>query len=347
MMASAPVAQARELHEFYDSVRCQAMGNACIGVVNDETALVVNPAGLGKLRDFYGTLIDPEMEINSNFSNIYNSKNFSNPFDLSGVKPALDANLDQYYHARGQVMPSFVARNFGIGLLGRYVLDAREDATGTTIDTFYRSDMALILGYNLRLFDGRVKIGINAKLISRIEVNNATLSATGPLDYASIGSEGVGLSNDLGVILTAPWATLPSLAFVARDIGGTTFDKASGIRMTTTTRPEAVKQDVDAAFSIFPIHSKFIRSSWTFEYQGLLTLSEETDKAKRLHGGLEFNFGDVLFLRAGYNQRYWTAGFELASENYQFQVSSYGEEVGDQTTPLEDRRYTVKMAWRF
>ncbi len=341
------LAMAREEHRFYSSVRCQAMGNACIGVVNDETALIINPAGLGKLRDFYGTLVDPEVEINSSTSNIYNSNTSLKPFDLSSVKSGLDQNLGSPYHAKMQVFPSFVARNFGVGFLGKYSLDAMENAAGTTIDTFYRNDYAFILGYNLRLLDGRVKIGVNTKLISRIEVDNSSLSASGPLDYPTIASEGVGLSTDVGLILTAPWTYLPSISAVVRDVGGTTFDKASGIRMTTTNRPNSIKQDIDVAVALFPIHTNRIRSSWTLQYDGLLTMSQQSDKAKRLHGGMEFNFGDIFFLRAGYNQRYWTAGFELASESFQFQITSYGEEIGDENAPLEDRRYTTKFAWRF
>lgn len=340
-------AQARERREFYNSVRCLGMGGACIGVVNDETALVVNPAALGKLRNFYGTILDPEIDLSSNATKMYNSEKFSQPFELEKVKPALDANPETYYHARGQVFPSFVARNFGIGLLGNYTLDAQESLDGTTIDTFYRSDMAFVLGYNLRLFEGRVKIGFNAKLISRIEVDNPALPASGPLDYKSIASEGVGLSTDVALMLSAPWTFLPSVTAVVRDVGGTSFDKSQGVRMTTAERPNLVKQDMDVAVALFPIHTNYVRSAWTLEYKGLLTASEETDKAKLLHAGAELNFGDVFFLRAGYNQRYWTAGFELASEFFQFQAASYGEEIGDQTKPIEDRRYVVKAAWRF
>jgi hypothetical protein len=61
----------------------------------------------------------------------------------------------------------------------------------------------------------------------------------------------------------------------------------------------------------------------------------------------ELNYADALFVRAGMNQRYWTAGLELSIVNYQFQAASYGEEIGDDVTPREDRRYVVKFAFRF
>lgn len=340
-------AQAQERRSFYSSVRCQGMGGACIAVVNDETALLVNPAGLGKLRDFYGTLIDPELELNYQVAGMYQADSFSNPFVLEDIVGALDQKRSAYYHAKAQVFPSFVARNFGIGLYSNYLLDAEMAGDGSTINTYYRNDLAFVLGFNFRFFDGRVKLGFNTKLISRIEVSDPALSATGPLDYQSIASEGVGISSDVGLILTAPWALLPTISAVVRDVGNTKFDTTSGVRMTSETRPNLVNQDLDVAFALFPIHSNNIRSSWTVEYRGLLTSQDEPDKAKLLHGGLEMNFGDVFFLRGGYNQRYWTAGFELASERFQWQLASYGEEVGTVDAPKEDRRYTFKFAFRF
>jgi hypothetical protein len=38
---------------------------------------------------------------------------------------------------------------------------------------------------------------------------------------------------------------------------------------------------------------------------------------------------------------------ELAMGNYQFQAASYGEDIGVDGSPKEDRRYEVKFAFRF
>ncbi|MGZ3770208.1 MAG: hypothetical protein ACXVCP_17425 [Bdellovibrio sp.] len=338
---------ARERHTFYSGVRCLGMGGACIAVVNDETALLVNPAALGKLRDFYGTVFDPELDIGYQAQGFYADKSFSNPFSLEDILPTLNAKRSAYYHAKSQVFPSFVGKNFGIGLYGNYLLDAQMSGDGTTVDTFYRSDLALALGFNFRFFDGRVKLGFNTKLINRIEIDNPALSATGPLGAGQVGSEGVGLSTDMGLILSAPWTFLPTISAVVRDIGNTSFDQSHGVRLTTATRPNLVKQDVDVAAALFPIFSNSVRSTFTVEYRGLLTSQDEPDKAKLIHGGLELNFSDVFFLRAGYNQRYWTAGMELSSEHFQVQVGSYGEEVGTVDLPKEDRRYNIKFAYRY
>ena len=46
---------AMERREFYNGVRGLGMGGASVGVVNDETALLLNPAGMGKLRNAFVT----------------------------------------------------------------------------------------------------------------------------------------------------------------------------------------------------------------------------------------------------------------------------------------------------
>ena len=58
-----PIARAELYPSLYRGARSHAMGDTDIAVVNDETALLVNPAALGKLRNIYGTLIDPEVEM--------------------------------------------------------------------------------------------------------------------------------------------------------------------------------------------------------------------------------------------------------------------------------------------
>lgn len=328
------------------------MGGVSVATVNDESALAMNPAGLGRLRDFYGTILDPEVDISKNVPDMQRVQSFNQPTTLSDVMPSILASKNTYYHARSQLFPSFVAKNFGIGLLGKYTLDGIA-SSNTSVDTFYRDDLALLLGFNFRLWGGRIKIGFTGKVISRVELNEKTLNPTSPYDLNTLAStgklkEGVGAGGDVGILLTAPWTYLPAIGAVVRDVGGTPFDKATGIRRTdTTVRPDAQVQDMDVGVSISPIHSNGVRSTWGLEYQGVLTASQESDKAKLLHFGTEFNLGDVLFLRAGYNQRYWTAGFELASEHFQFQLASYGVEVGDEVTPTEDRRYNLKISFRF
>lgn len=340
-------AQQYEVREFYTGARQMAMGGAAIAVVNDETALLTNPSGLGKLRDSYGTIIDPELDTSTNISGIALRNPIKGYFEPAGVESALVANPEKYYHAKLQLFPSYVVKNFGIGLYGNYLLDARVNAAGTEMQTYYRSDLALLLGYNFRLWDGRIKFGFTGKAVSRIEVDKALVPGS-DLSLANNASEGAGIGGDVGLTLAAPIIWIPTISAVARDVGGMKFESGAGLRMDSSgRRPNPVKQDIDVAVALFPIHANRTRSSFTIEYQKMTAASESTNKMKYGHVGYEFNYGDLIFLRAGLNQGYWTAGVEFATEHMQLQLTSYGEEVGADATPEENRRVVFKFAFRF
>lgn len=80
---------AQERIDFYRGIRYLGMGGSSVAVANDETALIVNPAALGRLRDFYGTIFDPEAEAGKGASDIYSTKSFTQPFRLAEVIPAV------------------------------------------------------------------------------------------------------------------------------------------------------------------------------------------------------------------------------------------------------------------
>lgn len=346
LVASVASGQTYEVRSFYRGIRSLGMGGAGIAAVNDETALLVNPAGLGKLRDVYGTIIDPEFEGSTNWPAIYTSSAFSNPLTPDSMQAALAASPDTHFHSKVQLFPSFVVRNFGVGIYTKRLLDARVDPTQTNMRVFYQDDMALVLGFNFRLWGGRIKLGATGKIISRIEIDDNLPIADG-LTVAGNASEGLGLGIDAGLMLTAPIVWLPSLTAVARDVGGTSFSQMTGVRLTSASQPVRQEQDIDVGFSLSPIHGTRSRSVFTAEYQKISQAAAATDKIRYVHVGYEYNFADLFFLRAGMNQRYWTAGFEFSSENTQIQFAYYGEDIGPDGAPEEDRRWVWKFVFRF
>lgn len=326
--------------EFYSNTRSLGMGGASVAITSDDTSLYRNPANLGSIRDFYGTVLDPEIEGTSNLT--------ATQIDIKAVMDTLSAKPDTYYRSKLQLSPVIVRRNVGFGFIYKNEISAEiSSADLTVMDTKYINDTGAVFGSSLRLFGGRIKIGASAKFINRIEVQNTILPLAGPTDLQTIGSEGTAIAFDAGLLLQAPWVYLPTIGVVVRDVGDSIFDKQDGFRMITATRPAPVKQSVDAALAIFPIHSNQFRSVWTFEYSDLTNSRSDTDSAKRTHLGIEFNMKDIFFLRLGYNQRYATAGLEIASENIVWQISSYGEEIGTATAPREDRRLNSKLIIRF
>lgn len=339
---------AAEFYEFYTNARSLGMGGASIAVTNDETALLLNPAAMSKLRDYYGTVFDPEIDISVGTFNATRNAPLQSYNSIETAKKITDSKRDTYYHSRGQIFPSFVAKYFGFGVLYSTRLDAQMNTDGDAMMVDYRNDFALVSGLSAKFFGGRIKLGVNGKFISRHEIKNAAVDPNGSLAVKDLAVEGSGMSFDGGLLIAAPWTFLPTLGVVVRDVGDTQFKLRKGVRsFRSEDNPETQKQQVDAAIALFPIHGANLRSSWTVEYKDVTNVREEEDSAKKIHAGYELNYADILFFRVGYNQRYYTLGAELASEFVQWQLASYGEEIGTKQDPKEDRRYVLKFAFRF
>lgn len=339
---------AGERYEFYNGVRSLGMGGASIAVVNDETALLSNPAALGKLRDYFITVADPEVQVAST------SQSYAGLDLLKMTKPQealnkANAHPDLHLNERAQLFPSIVVPNFGFGFFGKYEINSQLNSETNKFQYDYTNDYAMVLGFSLRLFDGIVKIGANARIDDRTQAKRDDIDpASTDLSLSSIGAtEGVGIGTDAGLIIAAPIAWLPTIAAVYRDVGRTTYDLRPGIFSSLSERPDSTPSTLDVAAAIFPIVGNRARLSWTAEYRDVLNVDKETDPMRRIHAGAEFNFADALFIRGGMNQRYWTAGLELDIVNYQFQAASYGEDLGDSLTHKEDRRYVFKFSFRF
>ncbi len=347
LLTSAVNAGAAERYEAYNGIRGLGMGGAAIATVNDETALMINPAALGKLRDYFVTLVDPELDIGAETEQITGTK----IMDVTDPQKTLDLTLTnpgRRLHTRAQVFPSIVVPNFGFGVFAKNEVNAEYNDQDETFTYHYRKDFAAVLGVNFRLFNGIIKLGANARATNRTEIMRDDLDPTSTdLDYKELASEGLGVGSDAGVIITAPIAYLPMLAAVYRDVGATSYDLRDGMLMKTEERPVTTKGTLDAAIALHPIVGKRFRSTWTAELRDVMTDDKEETLMRRLHGGFEFNYADALFVRGGMNQGYWTAGLELAIVNYQFQAASYGEEIGVESEKREDRRYVVKFAFRF
>ena len=252
---------ASEIYPFYRNTRALGMGGASVAVVNDETALFLNPAGLGKIRVPYFALLNPELEINYNTNTALSVDNqYAAILDPEKLRTVAKSNPDKHLHARAQMLPSFVTTNFGIGLYGNYTIDSKYDSATSQYHLDYKNDYAAVLGYCLRLWEGRIKIGVSGKVVNRVEVSGDFADSTTNLQLKNIASEGYGFGWDAGIILTAPWAFLPSIAAVAHDIGDTKFNAGNGYFYKTGLVPNPQRQSVDVALAFFPIHAKQTRS---------------------------------------------------------------------------------------
>ena len=337
-------AGATETYRFYRGVRPLGMGGAGLATVNDETALLQNPAALGKLRDHFVTLVDPEVDVGINTATLAGDKLFKLS-DPQATLAKLNKHKNQHLHQRAQVFPSIVTQGFGLGAFAKQTVDG-EVVDGGKFLFDYRADTAGVLGFNTGLGGGVFKLGTTARVINRREVKRDDLDPTSTtLNLDQLAHEGVGLGVDVAAMIAVPVLYLPTLTMVWHDVGQTSFTLAKGLMHPTDRRPDLVRDAVDLGFAVYPILSPVWRATWSLQYDDL---THETDDVLRhVHAGAEFNYADSVFVRAGLNQRYWTAGLELAYVGYQLQFASYGEEIGTKANPREDRRVVAKFAIRY
>ncbi len=333
--------------EFFRGVRQMGMGGASIAVVNDETALLSNPNGLGRLRDQFITIFDPELTTSASGTDTLIGTGIFDSVYPRKVYDQLSDDLSNPYYFKGQAFPSIVMPNFGFGILGRYEILAQRNPDGT-YDYLMQNDYSVNLGYNFSFWGGRIKWGVATRLINRVEFFGQRDPATESLGRGSFAREGLGLSVDSGLTLSAPWQWLPTLTFLVRDIGHTSYTMSAGFFGNNRNgSPMTTSQSVDAAIALFPILSNHSRGVLTVEYTGIDTMSEVEDSMDRLHIGTELNLWDAYFIRAGYHQKDWTAGFEYATGLFQWQLATYAEDIQIGTTQTRDRRGILKFAVRF
>jgi hypothetical protein len=338
--------RASEVYPFFRDIREEGMGGAGVAVVDDQTALFVNPAGLGKIRGPYFTIVNPQIEMNYDLnSSLGTSLKYQSLQDPQAMLNLNKQSPDKHFHAGAQLLPSFVTTNFGIGAYARYSVDTDYTSSTDLFNYNYTNDEGAVLGYCFRLFEGRLKIGATGKLINRVQVAQTFPGTTTGLTMQQIATEGTGVGWDGGVLLTAPWDWLPTLGISAHDIGNTKFNLGNGLQYKTGIQPGPQMQMVNAAIGIFPIHSNHVRSSFTIEYQDLQN-PQTLQPMRPWHGGVEFNFGDILNIRGGFNEGYYTAGIELDFGHNQFQAATYGEEIGTATVNREDRRFVFEYSFR-
>ncbi len=344
------VSNASEIYEAYTGARELAMGGAYVNTVNDETSLELNPAGLGKLRSKIITVADPELDLGGKDQKIFSgNNNYLGLIDPNVVYANSKIDPSDHYHMKLQFLPSIVLPDFGIGIHAMRRIDADTDATATNFHLDYTQDVDAVLGVNFKFFGGVLKVGVAGRYVDHSVVSqDFVIASTSSISIPQSGTEGTGLGVNIGGVITIPVEYLPSIGFTVHDVGNTSYNLSSGsFYQGGTGRPPDTIQTIDGGLAFFPIVGGHTRSTFTAEVHDIATLSQEKSFLRRFHAGGEVNIGDILFLRAGMNQSFYTAGIEFASERMQFQVTTYGEDIGTSAAAREDRRFLGKFAFRF
>lgn len=360
------------IHEEYTSTRALGMGNAFTAVADDHSALFYNPANLayresGHLRMFMRGGTTPEtLDL---FSEIKKTGKEADklPEDEKTQKyvDLITKHYgDSYYMRAPTIGAVWVRPGWGIAFIPADLsLDVgvhRQIGPMLNVNMYLDSTLAFGYARKLKWLGKRHDLswGATVKAVHRVYVGEA-LSAGALADGSDLldtknANEGLTGDVDLGVTWVPPASGFlrymkPTIAVVGRNLVDYGFATNFHFIDEESGEPPKLGRRVDIGTKWeFP---RF----WVFDPHMAIDMRnighENWTPRKGAHAGMEFYWKMFNWWKghwsAGVNQGYWTAGFGARLAWFQLDLCSFGEEVGTDGSPKEDRRYMAEIALDF
>ena len=364
-----------ELRRPVQGIRNLGMGNTGVGLSFDENALFYNPAGLvGVDKILVGFPIlnevsDDSVKIVKEIRELVEDKN------TSGIAALL---MGKRVHYRlltdlNLILPFGELMTFGMarGLETQFDLGVRNPVS-IEIDFGFRLDSFTNLGFGMPVARGRWLVGAGVETVERCDI---------PLRTTTIGT--ILTNTDLETIygkcelnnlkraqtfnfgfqrrLETAHALKMIWGMTANNIGGLKFDRSDN-----ETNPSDQNLELSTGLSLQPSWGP-VRMLYAIDLRAL-TMKHADDTYcqsnkgtdciwKRLHIGTEFGFfpidsgASTFAVRAGFNQGYFTYGFELNPFIFfrflNIQYAVYKTETGDQIGDRPDKRKVLQINFGF
>jgi hypothetical protein len=360
------------IHQEYVSTRAMGMGNAFVAVADDHSAMFYNPALLalredGQLRMFIRASTDVE------------SLDLMDEIKAVQAKPKDEQNQaysdlivshygDNFHYRVPTIGGVWVRPKWGIAFIPADMsLDIGvHRQVGPMLNINLYLDSTLAYAYSDKINVGRRHLltwGATAKLIHRVYVGEA-LSAVALADGSDIfdtalAQEGLGADLDLGSYWKPPVPKSgffkflkymkPSFGLVGRNLFDYGFKRNFHFIDPNSSEPPKLQRRFDFG-------TKFdLPNFWVFDPKLAFDIRDmghdNWTYKKGSHVGAEFAWKMYNWWKgtwsAGLNQGYWTLGFGAKMAFFQLEAVSYGEEVGTESVPQENRRYMLELALDF
>lgn len=336
-------AEARQNRWTHFGVRPLAMGNAYVSVADDFNALFYNPAGLARISEWDGEILNPTLSIGADSVEL-----ISDIIDLSGASTAeiLDLFQDKTgknLHFGVGLTPHLIFQNFGFGI----GFNTGADITAHSdldIDTKIGAEVIVPVTYARNFLSDRLSAGITLKgrFFAGIDetLNIETIGQLSDKDNKSdknndLAKAGGGVGIDTGLLFTPIKTMSPTLGISVTDLGGTTYEGNNA--------PKDVLPSVNTGFSIMPLQTDFTFLRLSVEAH---SINQPIHYSHKLHLGAEWGLSSIFKLQAGLSDGYPTGGFEfdvgLLNMRFATYALDHGTVVGI-NDDLIDRRYVLQI----
>ena len=335
---------AAELYETHLNARALGMGGAYNSVVDDEESLWFNPAGIAKNMGIHWTMVDPKVAI-SNPSDLTTLSNLQSQSGFSGALNSLYGK-DIFVGANAKtavILPFFAAA---------YYYDANaslfaDNPISPTLSVNYVTDQGFALGTGFSIAEV-LQMGFVSRYINRSGVRKdfgpGTITdilagnSSPSVIFNNLNNKGTGIALDVGGNITLPGPVKPTMSFVWKNLGNTTFRSAT----SGGTAPPSDAQDMQVGASL-------LLNAWLVHILPSVEIRELNDSSvqigDKMHLGLELGL-PLLDLRAGLYQGYVSYGFGLNLGLLELEGASWATELGGYPGQLPSRRYMVQLTFR-
>lgn len=360
----AEAAQARELKWTHFGVRPLAMGNAYVAVADDFNALFYNPAGLARLKEWDGELLNPTAEISASTVSFFEDLNklaSGSSGDTDAVLEVLEKNTGKTQHLALGLTPHLVFPGFGFGIgteLGTTIAFHRD----ISADVDFGPRVIAPIAFAKNFFEDRLSVGVGVKFVARAGVDHnfsvndiqafskkKESNDTGQTTTDVQGDEledflisGVGYGADFGLLFTPIKTMEPTLGLSVTDIGGTPYEKMD-INGKAVGTPEARLPSVNTGVSLKPVQTgnMYVRTSVDAH-----AINQPEHYSKKFNLGLEWGYGSIIKVQTGLHQGELSGGFEFDVFLFSLRFATYAEQLGTiagQDDDLRDRRYALQL----
>ena len=330
---------AAEIYNNWLSTRALGMGNAYTALVDGADAIFYNPAALGFNTGVHFTLFD----IHGGFNGMEAVDNVelirSLPDDIPGTMKKL---YGKRIWAGAGGKTAIVLPYFGVaGFFNTATGFTASNPPNPSAEPSLVFDYGAALGFAVPVVPGIANVGMTFKRINRTgttdTISAGRLATMTPDELTSeFKRRGTGYGLDFGGMLKVPGPVSPSLSFVYRDFGFTSFVHEEGAGAPSRIEPEMVLGGA------LEISAPLLKITPAFDIRYLNRADYQF--GKKLNLGLEVSL-PLIDLRAGLHQGYYSAGVGLNLALLHVDVATWGVEMGEYPGQLEDRRYMVQLSF--
>jgi len=372
-------AQTGELRRPVQGIRNLGMGNTGIGLSFDENALFYNPAGLvGVDKILVG--LPFLLEVSEDSVSIVNE--ISKLSGSSTTADVVELLMGKRVHFRhlidlNVIIPLGLEQQFGdlmtFGAAGGYETQfdlGVRNPVSIEIDFGFRLDRITNLGFGMPVARGRWLVGAGVETVERCDIPLKTITFGEVLSNTNLSSSfGSCELTDLkrGQTFNFGFQRRLETASALKMIWGMTANNIGGLKFNrsdneTNPNPSDQNLELSTGLSWQPSWGP-VRMLYAIDLRDL-TMKHADDTYcqsnkgtdciwKRLHIGTEFGFfpidsgASTFAVRAGFNQGYFTYGFELNPfiffRGLNIQYAVYKTETGNQIGDRPDKRKVLQI----